>query len=56
MIAVTVFFEQKSDQIKLIPMWVKGIAKSLELRSRGSGLTTVVKIKASSRKVKKICG
>ena len=37
---------RKSDQIKLIPMWMKGLSKSMELRSKGSGLTTVVKIKA----------
>ena len=40
------FLNRKSDQIKIIPMWIKDLSKNLELRSRGSGLTIVVQIKA----------
>ena len=43
------FLSRKSDQIKLIPMWIKGLARNMELRSTGSGLTTVVKTKATKR-------
>ena len=47
------FLNRKIDQIKLIPMWIKGLSKNMELRSRGSGLTTVVKIKAYKKNVTK---
>ena len=44
------FLNRKSDQIKIIPMWIKGLSKGL-------GLTTVVKIKAYIKNVtKKIWG
>ena len=45
------FLNRKCDQIKIIPMWIKGLSKNIELRSRGSGLTTVVKIKAYKKNV-----
>ena len=51
------FLNRKSDQIKIIPMSIKGLSKNMELRSRGSGLTTVVKIEAYKKNVtKKIWG
>ena len=51
------FLNRKSDQIKIIPMWIKDLSKNIELRSRGSGLTIVVKIKAYKKNVtKKIWG
>ena len=51
------FLSRKSDQIKLIPIWRKGLKNSMELRSRGSGLTIVVKIKAYKKNaIKKIWG
>ena len=40
------YLSRKIDQIKLKPMWIKGLSKRMELRSRGSGLTTVVKTNA----------
>ena len=52
-----VFLNRKSDQIKIIQMWIKGLSKNIELGSRGSDLTTVVKIKAYKKNVtKKILG
>ena len=51
------FLNRKSDQIKIVQMWIKGLSKKLELGSRGSDLTTVVKIKAYKKNVtKKIWG
>ena len=47
------FLNRKSDQIKIIPMWIKGLSKDIKLRSRGSGLTTVVKTKAYKKNVTK---
>ena len=45
------FLKKKSDQIKILPMWIKGIAKNTELKLRGLGLTTVEKTKASKKNV-----
>ena len=47
------FLNRKSNQIKIIPMWIKGLSKHIKLISRGSGLTTVVKTKAYKRNVTK---
>ena len=47
------FLNRKSNQIKIIPMWIKGLSKNIKLRSRGSGLTTVVKTKAYKKNVTK---
>ena len=40
------FLRRKSDQIKLIPIWIRVYQKSMELRSKGSDLITVVKTNA----------
>ena len=32
------FLKKKSDQIKILPMWIKGIAKKHHLKLRGLGL------------------
>ena len=45
------FLKKKSDQIKILPMWIKGIAKNTELKLRGSGLTRVEKTKACKKNV-----
>ena len=45
------FLKKKSDQIMILPMWIKGIAKNTELKSRESGLTTVEKTKACKKNV-----
>ena len=45
------FLKKKSDQIMILPMWIKGIAKNTELKSRESGLTTVGKTKACKKNV-----
>ena len=47
------FLNRKSNQIKIIPMWEKGLSKDIKLRSRGSGLTTVVKTQAYKKNVTK---
>ena len=47
------FFKRKSNQIKIIPMWIKGLSKNTKLRLRGAGLTTVVKTKAYKKNVTK---
>ena len=45
------FLKKKSDQIKILPMWIKGIAINTELKLRGSGWTTVEKTKACKKNV-----
>ena len=45
------FLEKKSDQTKILPMWIKGIAKKHRIEIKGSGLITVEKIKACKRNV-----
>ena len=47
----SIFLKKKSDQIMILPMWIKGIAKNTELKSRESGLTTVEKTKACKKNV-----
>ena len=47
------FLNRKSNQIKTIPVWKRGLSKNIKLRSRGSGLTTVVKTKAYKENVTK---
>ena len=42
---------KKSDQIKILTLWIKGIAKNTKLKLRGSGLITVVRIEACERNV-----
>ena len=45
------FLKKKSDQIKRLPMWIKGIAKKHRIEIRGLGLTTVEKTKACNKNV-----
>ena len=45
------FLNKKSNQIKIIPIWIRGLSKNIQLRSRGSGLTTVVKTEAYKKNV-----
>ena len=46
------FLKKKSDQIKILPIWIKGIARKHRiLKLRGSGLTTVEKTKACKKNV-----
>ena len=45
------FLNKKSDQIKILPMWIKAWQRSTELKSRGLDLITVEKTKACKRNV-----
>ena len=45
------FLKKKSDQIKILPMWIKGLQRNTELKLRGSDLTTVEKTKACKKNV-----
>ena len=47
----SVFLNKKSDQIKMIPMVYQ---RNIRLRSRGSGLTTVVRTEAYKKNVTKL--
>ena len=47
------FLNKKSDQIKMIPMWIRGLSKKYQMRSKGSGLTTVVRTEAYKKNVTK---
>ena len=47
------FLNKKSDQIKMIPMWIRGLSKKYQMRSKGSDLTTVVRTEAYKKNVTK---
>ena len=48
------FLNRKSDQIKMMLMWIRGLSKNIRLRSRGSGLTTVVRTEAYKKNVTRL--
>ena len=48
------FLKRKSDQIQIMLMWIRGLSKNTRLRSKGSGLTTVVRIEAYKKNVTKL--